>query len=662
MFQGEGAYALVDGAFSNGKRLGNLRHLNLGWNCMGHGKKHVSVAKRLAALLKETNRLVHLDLSYNHFNASHCAILAQGVYNNHTLWGLHIDGNAGTLDADGFIRPFDDEENVPGSKREAEDVMQKVKLALSMKKRSNKQKARASKKKVGPAPTEGPSSITLAQIERKDRVARAMMAWRKDEIEQAGPQRAQEKLNEFMGHLPLPDQLRDHQPSGVAMAARAEHEWLCSLSTDVSEGLRSVYSGVSRCYSTAEAATSDPDVITQKSHQAEDIGDRKPGCQSCWLCGGWVEVSFVLKPLVNIEVDVAPNTTVAVHLSLDNFARPVPLAVDAGGQRWSGSRFVPPVSEPLYVFFQVGREVMVVDDLPRVKLTAPMAFQLCDGKAEAQDTSKASAQVVEVTEVNLLDMWAIADLNLRSRSMHVSTERQTMKDVLEYLDNCDARPRMLTCTAKEDTLTNKELRWSKASSVWAQHGNIRDDVFERSIHRCLESDWCLTRNKFYQWSQHDLEASHTALKDAFLILWSLYQHSSTVDRHDKDTCGVTSTVHESRVQCGHCASSPTSVRDSVRPCLCFCKARTSTSDDAGAGSVFRWTRAMAISGGHCARGGGLQKKRDGANLWWLDAHRQARNYWRGRSTYYSRTFGALRQALVGRDLRLQTCHLYGSYR
>jgi hypothetical protein len=46
----------------------------------------------------------HLDISYNSLDKNECEKFAETIYDNHTLWGLHIMGNECVLDSLGFVR------------------------------------------------------------------------------------------------------------------------------------------------------------------------------------------------------------------------------------------------------------------------------------------------------------------------------------------------------------------------------------------------------------------------------------------------------------------------------------------------------------------------------------------------------------------------------
>ena len=50
--------------------------------------------------------LIHLDISHNNIPYVDCAHLAESIKDNHSILGLHVDGNEMTLDSLGFISPL----------------------------------------------------------------------------------------------------------------------------------------------------------------------------------------------------------------------------------------------------------------------------------------------------------------------------------------------------------------------------------------------------------------------------------------------------------------------------------------------------------------------------------------------------------------------------
>lgn len=49
--------------------------------------------------------LIHIDLSHNSFCYEAGLIMQEGLRLNHTLLGLHMNGNHFNIDANGFIQP-----------------------------------------------------------------------------------------------------------------------------------------------------------------------------------------------------------------------------------------------------------------------------------------------------------------------------------------------------------------------------------------------------------------------------------------------------------------------------------------------------------------------------------------------------------------------------
>ena len=75
-------------------------------------KKHIwSLDMTLAQEWNKTftvnQALIHLDLSHNNIDCRELTEMKKGLDQNHSLLGLHLAGNEGTVDALGFINPFD---------------------------------------------------------------------------------------------------------------------------------------------------------------------------------------------------------------------------------------------------------------------------------------------------------------------------------------------------------------------------------------------------------------------------------------------------------------------------------------------------------------------------------------------------------------------------
>eukprot|EP00750_Incisomonas_marina_P019926 INCI3653.2.p1 GENE.INCI3653.2~~INCI3653.2.p1 ORF type:complete len:1249 (+),score=195.68 INCI3653.2:86-3748(+) len=91
-------------------RLRTIQHLNLSHNGLGAVLRHKekfgpTFAEEVAPILARNLSLLHLDLSGNHFPVSVLKVLAAALAQNHTILGLHMDGEShGFVDSYGFIK------------------------------------------------------------------------------------------------------------------------------------------------------------------------------------------------------------------------------------------------------------------------------------------------------------------------------------------------------------------------------------------------------------------------------------------------------------------------------------------------------------------------------------------------------------------------------
>lgn len=56
--------------------------------------------------------LLHLDISFNGFSAEDMMVISDGLRENHTLIGCHIEGNNAKMDSLGFVHPITTEKGV----------------------------------------------------------------------------------------------------------------------------------------------------------------------------------------------------------------------------------------------------------------------------------------------------------------------------------------------------------------------------------------------------------------------------------------------------------------------------------------------------------------------------------------------------------------------
>jgi hypothetical protein len=106
--RGEGAKRLVRHLVE----CESLRVLDLSWNALA-SPSQANCAGNLSKLFKNHQKLYHVDLSHNLFSAADCKAIQQGLNANHTVMGLHLDGNDASIDSQGFVEERDDRH--PGS-------------------------------------------------------------------------------------------------------------------------------------------------------------------------------------------------------------------------------------------------------------------------------------------------------------------------------------------------------------------------------------------------------------------------------------------------------------------------------------------------------------------------------------------------------------------
>ncbi|DAZ92574.1 TPA: hypothetical protein N0F65_012804 [Lagenidium giganteum] len=101
--RGVGALKIVESL----KFHASLRAVDLSWNSLDSNEllKPRSIVNALADALANNKVLSHLDLSNNHLDMEDCNILARQLEYNHTLVGLHMSGNCGSMDSRGYLIP-----------------------------------------------------------------------------------------------------------------------------------------------------------------------------------------------------------------------------------------------------------------------------------------------------------------------------------------------------------------------------------------------------------------------------------------------------------------------------------------------------------------------------------------------------------------------------
>lgn len=96
----KGAFLLFNALKSN-KTLNvfDLSSNRIGSEC-GFNAKNKAIGPELCDFIRTNSTVIHLDLSRLRFSQAECADIAQALESNHTICGLHFEGNYGEIDAD----------------------------------------------------------------------------------------------------------------------------------------------------------------------------------------------------------------------------------------------------------------------------------------------------------------------------------------------------------------------------------------------------------------------------------------------------------------------------------------------------------------------------------------------------------------------------------
>lgn len=104
LIKGAGGIAILNGL----NHCQSLKVLDLSWNSLGMHQS--GFAKAFAEYIRSNQSLVHLDMSNNYLGKEDTKIIAEALAQNHTLYGLHYQGNAGYVDSKGFLQVTEDVE------------------------------------------------------------------------------------------------------------------------------------------------------------------------------------------------------------------------------------------------------------------------------------------------------------------------------------------------------------------------------------------------------------------------------------------------------------------------------------------------------------------------------------------------------------------------
>lgn len=451
MLQGDGAVALLEGVQTSGSISGQLCSFDIAWNCLGHGQNDHEVVDALAGVLLEALGLVHFDVSWNSLNNMHCQILAAALENNSTLWGFHIEGNSGVLDCDGFLLPVLDglatgrpqQMSVSRAEVEADYEFTRADAIRQMVEETSRVEVEIAKIKQSAEARLDKKGSAADLIDGMDDVLNHLLAFYGLEATCPGmrlPPRSVEQGCRMWKERVRPGLGQSRLPVALAAAmmsiCQRDMSWSNHRQAMFSNSLIDMAFTISKRpkpkgFHDVSSATNRLEKCS-KHRENPMMGDI---AHVCWLCEGWVEVPFQVTPGLSCDAGFLSETdAVYALLSIDNFHRPVPMAFVEGDDDDSddsddgicggpkpnfvfvGTRWLPPTSVPIFVFFIVGDQAFTASDLPEVVLANSFTLKAHRLIPDEKDNTKKQEIQTEVVvnAVNVLDPEYCADIRKNS--------------------------------------------------------------------------------------------------------------------------------------------------------------------------------------------------------------------------------------------------------
>eukprot|EP00347_Sterkiella_histriomuscorum_P017331 403349792 len=283
----------------------------------------VIIGKAWGKALGYNKYLIHLDLSYNSFGVDSCRIMQKKIKKNHSLYGLHLAGNACQVDTHGFIILAEDNKVIeqPEQSLNATGQIDIKKLQKPQSKSQSRQQKQRSYKKS----TQEVNSIKSPQKE---------VLFKRME----GVQAVIKKRNMSIGV---------QSPNGT--------------SRQMGNGNKSSFG-----YQTEKYNQNDLQKQTIMHQSMTSISQPGSSLQkykvkdNCWICEGWSEFKFDLRVPQHIGVEVY------LHFDFDDYKPDLMPPTSAGMyQTW---RMVPPGTHHYFMsvngseYFTSGSNITLIDE------------------------------------------------------------------------------------------------------------------------------------------------------------------------------------------------------------------------------------------------------------------------------------------------------------
>ena len=114
---GTGGSTIFKGLIAGNSKI---KVLDMSWNSFGLYSS--SFSKTFAEFIISNDSLLHLDLSHNKLGKEDSKIISDALAQNHSLYGMHYDGNYGYMDPNGYLKLI----NVPDQKYDVNYVTHQI--------------------------------------------------------------------------------------------------------------------------------------------------------------------------------------------------------------------------------------------------------------------------------------------------------------------------------------------------------------------------------------------------------------------------------------------------------------------------------------------------------------------------------------------------------
>lgn len=476
-FHGLGAYQMLTGIYENGQNEGMLSRIDLSWNRLGvvtatHGLSNPMAM--LGEILEDNRRLFHLDISYNAIRADDCELLAEGLRENHTLFGFHVAGNQAQMDASGFLVPFREEYAGPDRPPPAPPVPPTPRSAAT----NPAQILAASGGTLsgtggGPIPAvrQLPKGIAVPDLSRCTEINMDTLSYTVPE----------ENLPEG----------RTAQPH-ILYAGSSKKNSQSMTTNDMRRASRKRNTGVGqRLPGLPGFAGLDDDLDSEHVvYMGEGVGTKshpldraRLKAEHCWICDRWREALITWTPGVSGSTPDFEVTSVFAFVSTDGFHLPTALErreEEEGSERrmlvrWEGYRMLPPEqrSMPPLVVFQVNGEIDFAQDMPVRELDQPAEAKLVPWENQDGEGTTPEPTSAKFTYAN--EIFPTSGAGLFSSEGHMGPPLVISEHHVEH-GKLNVQPRQVI-----GKFERKEVQWAKAASVWASWREEDDSILERML-------------------------------------------------------------------------------------------------------------------------------------------------------------------------------------